>query len=99
MNATWGKLEEKWAKELKVREDFVITQEMLKCCDLLSYGKQEGAGEEKGKPESCFLTCDRQLLKQKATGFKSQGYHLQICQRSKGGSVFPTAATLLRGQV
>lgn len=36
----------------KVREDFVITQEMLQCCDLLSYGKLE---EEKGEARVMFL--------------------------------------------
>lgn len=46
-----------------------------------------------------FLTSDRQLLKQKAIGFKSRGYHFQICQHSKGGSVFPAAGLLLRGEV
>lgn len=55
----WGKLEENG-----VREGFVITlRKYPQGNDLLSCGKQEGIEEERGKPESCFLTCDRQVLK------------------------------------
>lgn len=91
-----GQVGRKRSKSLKEREDSVDTARerssvMISC----PVGNKMGSRKRKGQSELCFLTYDGQLLKQKAIGFNSQGYRLQIHQRSKGGSVFPTADTLL----
>lgn len=62
----------------------------------LHYDQNLGAA---GMFQPCFLTNDGQLLKLKAIGFQSQWYCLQICLCSQGGSVFPAAGILLRGEV
>lgn len=97
LGASWKKKEQ---ESLMEGEGFVnIGRERSRVSIPCPTGNKMGSRKKRGQCELWFLTYDRQLLKQKATGFNSQGYHLQIYQCSKGGSVFPTADTLLWGEI